>query len=329
MIHDVRKSFQLPSRDPITLFMPSTSLPHIDDTADPSVPIAIASPFHNGTTGGNLQAIITASPPPNTAQASRLLEGKPPRLTLADTDRMSISNLAWGDSYDPPGVFIPSSSTGHSVATHKTGDPNMAIQLTHLAPRFTFTAPTDSYYSEQTVQSVYSQNDCSDFPVGQAVTAPGRVSPLVRTHDTSYTFPRPPTTLSFQHPHANRSSDVGRNAKSSVQDARDLPPLTAPFQAAVEGNETYSYHSDLFEYADYGGGSRHESFARARSTVEESRDWYKRSLGNEDNATIQAEPGNIRMDSSSSMSRGSKSLKEVGWDGTEALPQTFDVPRAL
>jgi len=141
---------------------------------------------------------------------------------------------------------------------------------THLTPHVIITAPTESYYSQpEAIQSIYSQSE--DVPIGQAVTAPGRVSPYANNRPSlrySYAFPMPPTTYSvaesihFPQPSIRHMSFTGRNLVPQTQYVPELPNPIAPYFGHSDGldpqfhqaqgqGQGQGHHSSLFKYTDY------------------------------------------------------------------------------
>ena len=300
VFNEIRKSMVLPktptpptppwaqqySDHPSPLVTPETTLPPV-----PPLPVRTAREALDGDSKG----IRTRSPPPfpTTAVPFSAIDSTwnggggggvagsrfgPPKLELGSLGR---PRLEWGHSYASPPILsaaLPSTAAPYTSRSSDQSTSNTNGQL-----------PLESLYSQgRTLHSMYTtDSEGHEGIVGQALTAPGRVSP----GHFEIGFPDRPkfNSITFPQPMIRPPSNARNLVPAPHPAPSDLPLPTAPFlgNLGTTGSEG-DHNSSLFEFADWAGGvgdgrysgitTRSQATNATNGTVRQTRNWYEKPL---------------------------------------------------
>ena len=149
-------------------------------------------------------------------------------------------------------------------------------------------------------------DDTSEAPIGQAVSAPGRISPFAVD-----AFPPPPT-----------STPIAVSLPTHSRNLLDLSRVARPTRYEPD-------ISSVFEYAHF-AGSRHESLATTKNCEDtldltrQTRDWYEKPLWDRQDTVRESTYGGVERgreterETEEIKAARSKTTKGVRW-GDEAL----------
>jgi len=249
---------------------------------------------------GTLSGVAPRAPPPRTEPTDPhidVIRSSSPVRMVPTTAGTTAGMPTWAS---PPRLELPPHEPvfdwGHSYDTP-------ALRVTHAI---------ESFYSQpETLPSMYAQSrqapdiDMSDVPIGQAVSAPGRVSPF-----KVGSFPLPPTSRPFAS--SSRTLLPPPNHVTSTS----RPPL-----------------SSIFEYTDF-ADSRHVSTATTRSheTDPTRQIWnsYEKPLWDRQSSLgDNSIDGGVEREEGGTGRSRSKSLKSVRWGDEEEESGIFGLARAL